>query len=90
MLPHGYVVQAHYPGSYSNQPGLPAFRLLQLPYSSGVYPTKSEQLLKYQLGVLEALREFGGPISYLELGPHYKLLQRRYQAGINHLLHMSE
>ncbi len=32
--------------------------LLQLPYSSGAYPTRLEQLLKYQLEVWGAPRRF--------------------------------
>ena len=60
VLSHGCIEQAHYSSSYSNQPGLPVFRVVQLctPYSSGPYPTRLEQLLKYQLGVWGAPSEF--------------------------------
>ncbi len=43
LLP-GCIEQAHYP----TWPGLPVFNYH---YSSGAYPTRLEQLLKYQLGV---------------------------------------
>ncbi len=65
MLSHGVISwlcwQAHYPSSYSNQCQAYQFsRFLQLPSSSEAYPTRLEQLLKYQLGLWGAPREFYG------------------------------
>ncbi len=55
VISQGCIEQAHYPSSYSNWPGYLFSGILQLPFSSGAYPTGLEQLLKYWLGVWGAL-----------------------------------
>ncbi len=49
------LLQAHYPSSYSNLPLTSTLLLVD-----GAYPTRLEQLLKYQLGVWGAPRGFYG------------------------------
>ncbi len=52
----GCIAQAHYPSSYSNQPGSPVYSYI--PPSSEAYPARLKQLLKYQPRVWGAPREF--------------------------------
>ncbi len=54
VLSHGCIAKLITPSSYSNWPGfLPVFSVFTA--TSSVRPTRLEQLLKYQLGILGQL-----------------------------------
>ena len=57
VLSQAVLLQAHY-SSRSNQPGLPLFSCFTAPSSSEAYPTRLEQLLKYQLGIWGTPKDF--------------------------------
>ena len=69
VLSHGCIVQAITVVGIATRVWLISFQgNLRLPYPSGAYPTRLEQLLRYQLGMWGAPREFYGQLytkSYL-------------------------